>query len=87
MKRNQSESRCLAIAERGLNSSGQFAAFMSAMMADVVSGRIAPNKCEAAVHAGAQLLKCVTMAHKYGAVGRNGMRTLKLTAGTEPTVK
>lgn len=39
---------------------------MSAMMSDLVNGRIAPNVGHAAVNAGGKLLKVVELRLKYG---------------------
>lgn len=39
---------------------------MSALMSDVLEGRITPQVCNAVVNAGDKLLKVVTMQIKYG---------------------
>lgn len=58
--------KCIAIAAGGLETGSQFARFMSAMMGDLVTGRLAPNVGHAAVNAGGKLLKVVELRLKYG---------------------
>lgn len=64
--------RSLAIAETGIGNSHQFAAFMSALMADLVSGRVAPQIGNAAANAGGKMLKVVEMQMKYGTASPDG---------------
>lgn len=59
-------SKALALAERNIKTGQQFAGLMSALMGDVIAGRIAPNVSNAACNAGGKLLKVVEMQHKYG---------------------
>lgn len=71
--------KSIPIAESGIGTAKQFAGFMSALMADIVSGRIAPITGNAAVNAGGKLLKVVEMNHKYGQTsGGQGKKTLNL---------
>ena len=56
----------LAIAEKGIKTGADFAGLMSALMSDVIAGRIPPATASAAVNAGGKLLKVVEMQHKYG---------------------
>jgi hypothetical protein len=61
---------------------------MSALISDVLDGRINPIVCNAAVNAGGKLLKVVEMQVKYGrTVGRDGdTKELALfPAPTQPT--
>lgn len=57
--------RSVAIAERGINSSTEFRNLMSALMSDVISGRIAPQVTTAACNAGGKLLKMLELEYKY----------------------
>lgn len=58
--------RSLAIATKGIVTGRDFAAFMSALMSDLIDGRVAPNIGNATCNAGAKLLKVVEMSMKYG---------------------
>lgn len=58
--------RSLAIAESGVKTSADFARMMSAIMSDVIVGRISPAVGNAACNAGGKLLKMVEMQHRYG---------------------
>lgn len=51
---------------------------MSALMSDVLEGRVTPGVCNAAVNAGGKLLKVVDMAHRYGVAGEGNSRHLSL---------
>ena len=71
--------RCLEISEKGIETAQQFAQFMSALMSDVIAGRISPQKASASTTAGGKLLKVVEMKYRYGENGEgyNG-KSLKL---------
>jgi hypothetical protein len=58
--------RSLEIASEGIQTSGQFASLMSAIMSDVIEGRMTPGMANAAVNAGGKLLKIVELQLKYG---------------------
>jgi hypothetical protein len=60
------EPRCLAISSAGIRTGSQFAGFMSALMSDLIDGRITANVGNAAVNAGGKLLKIVELQLKYG---------------------
>lgn len=62
-------SRSLAIAEGGIKTGPDFANLMSAMMSDLIAGRITPNIANATCNAAGKLLKVVEMQHKYGKTG------------------
>lgn len=68
----------LAISERGIRTGAQFAAFMSAIMADVYAGRVSPGIATAAVNAGGKLLKVVDMQMRYGVKGEGQGKSLLL---------
>jgi hypothetical protein len=54
------------IAAAGVQTGEQFASLMSALMSDVIEGRLSPMVSNAAVNAGGKLLKVVEMEYKYG---------------------
>lgn len=56
----------MQIAKQGIQTGGDFARMMSALMSDVVEGKIAPQVSNATVNAGGKLLKVVEMTQKYG---------------------
>jgi hypothetical protein len=60
------ESRSRPIAERGIKTAADMAAYMSAMISDVTCGSITPKLCNAACNAGGKLLKAVEMQYKFG---------------------
>ena len=70
---------CLAIGERGVKTAQDFAQFMSAMMGDVITGRLSCNKAAAATRSGAALLKVIEMQYRYGnETDQPGKRTVRL---------
>lgn len=76
----QGPPRSLAIASRGVRTGHDFAALMSALMSDIIEGRVAPNTGNATCNAGGKLLKVVEMQYKYGTAGKNGSpKTLVLS--------
>jgi len=69
-----------------LQTSKDFANFMSALMSDLVEGKISPNVGNATCNAGGKLLKIVEMEYKYGTKdgrGGNQNKTLTLAVGTD----
>lgn len=57
---------------------------MSALMSDLIDGRVAPQIGNATCNAGGKLLKVVEMQYKYGTRdGDSGRKTLQLTATME----
>ncbi len=78
------EPRSLSISERGIKTGGEFGAFMSALMGDIISGRVTPSVGNAACNAGGKMLKIVEMQYKYGTQsGDQGSRVLHLV-GDDP---
>lgn len=71
--------RCLAIAKKGITTGNHFAGMMSALMADLIEGKITPGVGNAPCNAGGKLLKVVEMQAKYGQAGRGTNKTLLLT--------
>jgi len=61
--------RSLVIANRGIKTSHDFANLMSALMSDLIEGRVTPNIGNATCNAGGKLLKVVEMQYKYGTDG------------------
>jgi phage tail sheath protein FI len=71
--------RSLAIATRGVKTGGDFANLMSALMSDLIEGRVTPQMGNATCNAGGKLLKVVEMQYKYGTqAGDTGKKTLTL---------
>ena len=58
--------RSLVLAAAGVKSASDFAQMMSALMSDLLEGRVTPNTGNAVVNAGGKLLKVVEMRLKYG---------------------
>lgn len=77
--------RSVAIARRGIVNSHQFANVMSALMSDILEGKITPGVGNAACNAGSKLLKVVEMQARYGQVGKGQVKVLNLTGPTEET--
>jgi hypothetical protein len=73
--------RSLTIAERGINSSGDFRNFMSALMTDVIRGALSPEVTNAACNAGGKLLKMVELEFKFAS--NPGKRTRELPVAFE----
>ncbi len=59
--------RALALAAAGVVTGQDFATLMSALMSDVIEGRIDPVTANSVCTAGARLLKVVEMQYKYAA--------------------
>jgi len=71
--------RSLAIFSEGIATSRDFARGMSALMSDLIGGKISPQVGNAVVNAGGKLLKVVEMQQKYGVQNGTGERkTLEL---------
>jgi hypothetical protein len=71
--------RSLEIAQKGITTGNNFAGMMSALMTDLIEGRITPGVGNAVCNAGGKLLKVVEMQAKYGQTGRGTNKTLVLT--------
>jgi hypothetical protein len=57
---------------------------MSALMSDVIDGSLNPGVVEAAVNAGAKLLKIVEMQYRYGRIPEHPVPDLLLATGDGP---
>ena len=76
----QNEPRCLQIAKAGVRTGADFANLMSALMSDIIEGRVTPQVGNSTCIAGRQLLRVVEMQYKYGTpTGVSGDRVLQLT--------
>lgn len=71
----------LAYAAKGITTGHDFANFMSALMSDLIAGRVSPGIGNAACNAGGKLLKVVEMQLRYGTQEAGG-RVLKLAMDT-----
>lgn len=58
--------RSLPLARAGIETAGEFARMMSALMSDVIEGSIGPDVANAAINAGGKLLKVCELQLKYG---------------------
>ena len=72
------EPRSAAISAAGVKTGEQFAGLMSALMSDVIEGRLTPSVSNAAVNAGGKLLKVVEMQYKYGSTQEDKRPSLLL---------
>ena len=79
LSRKTREPRSLPVSERGIRTGADFAHLMSALMGDIISGRVTPAVGNAACNAGGKLLKVVEMQYKFGTQsGNQGARILTL---------
>ena len=62
----ETQPKCLRIAAKGITTGSDFASMMSALMSDLIEGKVTPNVGNAAVNAGGKLLKIVELQLKYG---------------------
>jgi len=76
------QARSLAIASAGIQTGGDFANMMSALMSDLISGSITPQTANAVVNAGGKLLKITELQLKYGQIRDKQSRELMLTSQT-----
>lgn len=59
---------------------------MSALMSDLIDGRVSPSIGNATSNAGGKLLKVVEMQFKYGVNGPGQQKVLMLSASSETDV-
>lgn len=74
----KNDSAALAAVAGGVSTSKEFANVMSALMGDLIAGRVTPNVGNAVCNAGGKLLKIVEMTHKYGTPGGEPTNDKKL---------
>lgn len=79
--------RSSAIAENGVNTSADFRNLMSALMSDVIQGRVTPSVTNAACNASGKMLRMVELEMKYGTNPERGRRSISLAfeSGSETT--
>jgi hypothetical protein len=75
--------RSLAHSEKGIKTANDFANLMSALMSDLLDGRVTPSIGNATCNAGGKLLKVVEMQYKYGTQGPGQNKTLLLAVEDE----
>jgi hypothetical protein len=68
----ESPPRSLKIAQRGIKTSEHFCNFMSALMSDLIEGKVTAQVGNASCNAGGKLLKMVDMTYKYGNSNKSG---------------
>lgn len=73
----RAEPRSLSISEN-VKTGSDFARLMSALMSDIISGRVTPSVGNAACNAGGKLLKVVEMQNKFGNQAGGNHRVLTL---------
>lgn len=69
LSKSNTNPRSLSISEAGIKTGSDFANLMSALMSDIIAGRVTPSTGNAACNAGSKLLKVVEMQFKYGTNG------------------
>lgn len=74
----QAAPRSLPIAAKGVKTGHDFANLMSALMSDLIEGRVTPSIGNATCNAGGKLLKVVEMQYKYGVNGPGQHKILTL---------
>ena len=70
--------RSVAIAARGVKTSTDFAELMSAVMSDLIEGRLEPGVGNATCNAGGKLLRVVELQYRYGSNDPSGDKVLRL---------
>lgn len=71
--------RSLTVAVEGIDTAKDFAKMMSALMSDLIEGRVTPSVGNATCNAGGKLLKVVEMQYKYGTKKGEADTDLRLT--------
>lgn len=81
----QPKAKSIAIASAGVKTAGDFANLMSALMSDLIEGKLTPAVGNAACNAAGKLLKIVEMNQRYGK-GDGVDRDLMLSKGVSTSV-
>jgi hypothetical protein len=76
--------RSLIYTERGIRTAADFANVMSALMGDLIAGRVTPQVGNATCNVGGKLLRIVEMQHKYGTSGGEGQQAKTLLLADVP---
>ncbi len=74
------KAKSIAIASEGVKTAGDFANLMSALMSDLIEGKLTPAVGNAACNAAGKLLKIVEMNQRYGK-GDGAERDMLLSKG------
>lgn len=64
----QEPPRCGPIAESGIHSTLKGASFMSALISDVISGRVTPHVANSACNAAGKMIRYTELTYKYGTI-------------------
>lgn len=78
----QAKPRSIGIASGGVKTASDFANLMSALMSDLIEGKLTPAVGNATCNAAGKLLKIVEMNQRYGK-GDGADRDLLLSKGPE----
>jgi hypothetical protein len=78
IEKKDKEPRSLSIANAGIRTGNDFAGLMSALMSDLIDGRVTPSIGNATCNAGGKLLKVVEMQYRYGTQGPGQQKVLTL---------
>lgn len=81
---SRKQPKSLEIADKGIKTSRDFRNLMSAIMSDVIAGRLTPNMTNAACNAGGKLLKMVDLEYKYGTDPERKQGTLTIAFDESP---
>lgn len=73
------DAKSLTFSQKGIKTSADFANMMSALMSDIITGRVSPQVGNAVCNAGGKLLKIVEMQYRYGTDGTNQPQEKVLT--------
>jgi hypothetical protein len=76
--------RSAEMARRGVRTGADFANLMSALMSDIIEGKVTPDVGNAACNAGGKLLKVVEMQHRYGTRSKNGEQVERVLILSNP---
>ena len=83
--RSKAAPRTLKFSEAGISTCADFASVMSALMSDLIAGRVTPQVGNAVCNVGGKLLKIVEMQHNYGTSWKGSAgRRLTLAQSTGP---
>lgn len=80
MENNESGNspRSVTIARKGIYTAQDFCNVMSALMVDLLEGRVTPQVGQATANTSGKLLKACELQHKYGVDGGGNKKTLTL---------
>lgn len=70
------ESQSVQIARGGITTSLQFCNLMSALITDLLIGKVTPQVANAVANAGGKMLKIIELEHRYGTVENGSSRKM-----------